>query len=219
VAISDDGATLAVGSPFDDGDEQSTFENPTTNAPSAGAAYIFATTNRTTWPLQAYLKAPNAAENDRLGSAVALSADGNEVAIGAPGEDGDTTSTLNDDNDNLSDAGAVYVFTRTESLWSPAPAYLKPSTSFELANFGGSLSMTDDANVLAVGPPSDRTVTPEKAAAFVYVRVGNAWLEQTKLADTGPSEEFSTVLLTADGSTLFVGAENSAAPIGTVHVY
>ena len=70
------------------------------------------------------------------------------------------------------------------------------------------MSLTADANVLATG------------AAFIYVRVGNAWLEQTRPADIVASSDFNS-LLTADGLTLFVGAEpGPPSPSGyTVNVY
>ena len=220
VAVSSDGSTIAVGAPFDDGDARSTFVSPNTNESQAGAAYIFTTTDRVHWALQAQLKAPNAQEDDLFGIAVALSADGNAVAIGATGEDGNATSTLGESNDDLNGAGAVYVFTRTDSSWSPTPAYLKPSSSFELAHFGASLSLTADAKVLAVGGPEDFNAPP---SAFVYVRVGNAWLEQARLADTVSSDGFLNALLTADGLTLFVSGdkwEGSTFPsAGRVHVY
>jgi hypothetical protein len=77
------------------------------------------------------------------------------------------------------------------------------------------LAMVAAANVLAVTAGGE----PPLGAAFVYVRVGNAWLEQTRLTDTVSTGGFHTVLLSADGLTLFVGAENTTTPSGTVHVY
>lgn len=220
VTISSNGSTIAVGAPFDDGDASSTVENPNTNALLSGAVHIFATTDRVQWLRQAYLKAPNAGSEDVFGFAVALSADGNALAIGAPGEDGDATSSLDDDNDNQESAGAAYVYTRSESGWSTTPAYLKPSSTIEAADFGGSLSLTAQGNELAIGAPFDSSVPDLEGAVFVFVRAGASWLEQIRLAEPA-SREFGVVAFTEDGLTLFVGSQNSiSAPLtGAVHLY
>ena len=208
VAISSNGSLIAVGAPHDDGDASSTVANPNVNAPLSGAVHIFATTDRVQWLRQAYLKAPNASSEDAFGFAVALSADGNVLAIGAIGEDGDATSSLDDDNDNQETAGAVYVYTRSESAWSTTPAYLKPSSTIAGAEFGGSLSLTGHGNELAIAAPFDGSTGRDDGAVFVFVRVGDSWREQIRLADQA-SREFGVVAFTEDGLRLFVGAESS----------
>ena len=209
VAASADGSTLAVGVPFDD-----------EGGAESGAAYVFTTTDRVQWQREAYLKAPNADIEDTFGVAVALSADGNTLAVGAPGEDGDATSTLDVENENLEGAGAAYVFTRGASGWPATPAYIKPSSTIELAEFGSALSLTSGGNALAVGAPSDSSVPTLEGAVFVFLRVGTSWPEQKRF-DGGVAEFGKTVLLTQDGSTLFSGAETSeSTPIaGVVHVH
>lgn len=132
-AISSNGSTIAIGAPLDDGDASSTVENPNANASLAGAVHIFATTDRLQWSHQAYLKAPSAGPEDAFGLALALSADGNGLAIGAIGEDGDATSSLDGDNDNQESAGAVYVYTRSESAWSMTPAGCSASPAQSMA--------------------------------------------------------------------------------------
>ena len=107
------------------------------------------------WQREAYLKAPNAGIEDKFGIAVALSAEGSTLAVGAQNEDGDATSTLDDDNENVEDAGAVYVYTRGATGWSATPVYLKPSTPIEFAQFGSVLSLTTRGDGLAVGAPFD----------------------------------------------------------------
>jgi hypothetical protein len=220
VSISSDGAIVAVAAPFDDGDASSTPQNPNANALVSGAVYVFATTDRLQWPRQAYLKAPNAEAEDVYGIDVALSADGNTLAVGALGEDGDAASTLDGENDNLESAGAVYVYTRSDSGWSATPAYLKPSSSVAAAEFGGSLSLTAQGNQLAVSAPFDVRSPPLAGAVYVFVRVGDVWREQVRFE--GSEAQFgNTVAITPDGASLFVAAEQSNEPptTGTVHVY
>ncbi len=209
VAISGDGATLAVGAPFDD-----------EGAAESGAVYVFATTDRVQWPREAYLKAPNADTEDTFGFAVALSSDGGTLAIGAQGEDGDTTSTLEADNENIESAGAVYVYTRGAAGWSTTPAYLKPSNTIELGEFGSALSLTARGTELAVSAPFDRSVPSLEGAVFVFVRAAASWVEQVRF--DGTAAEFgNSIALTPDAATLFIGAETSmSTPIaGAVQVY
>ena len=59
----------------------------------------------------AYLKASNTGASDRFGYAVALSADGSTLAVGAYGEDSNAMGAGGDQaNDSATDAGAVYVY-------------------------------------------------------------------------------------------------------------
>jgi hypothetical protein len=58
--------------------------------------------------------------NDQFGVSVALSADGSTLAVGAFLEDIGATGIDGDPADNSAvNAGAVYVFTRSGTTWSP----------------------------------------------------------------------------------------------------
>ncbi|HEB59765.1 MAG TPA: hypothetical protein ENJ01_11115 [Gammaproteobacteria bacterium] len=57
------------------------------SAGGAGAAYLF-TWDGGSWMQEAFIKASGTAAGDRFGSTVALSADGNVLAVGAANEDG-----------------------------------------------------------------------------------------------------------------------------------
>src|SRR5712691_5847162 len=82
----------------------------------------------------AYLKASNTKANDHFGNGgaleghgVALSGDGNTLAVGAPYESSGAKGVNGNQNDNsVYSAGAVYVFTRAASGWTQQ-AYLKAS--------------------------------------------------------------------------------------------
>jgi hypothetical protein len=64
-----------------------------------------------------YFKASNTDVYDMFGDAVALSADGNTLAVGASGEASAATGIDGDENDNSMDgAGAVYVFMRSNGI-------------------------------------------------------------------------------------------------------
>src|SRR6266705_2453345 len=86
VALSSDGNTLVVGAPG----EASAGAETDNSAPSAGAVYVY-TRSGAAWSQQAYIKASNPGAGDQFGTSVALSSNGNTLAVGAPGEDSSVT--------------------------------------------------------------------------------------------------------------------------------
>jgi hypothetical protein len=97
VAVSGDGQTIAVGAPFDEG-----------AGPRSGRVFVFRK-GATGWAQEAVLTASNQAAYDSFGYAVALSADGSTLLVGAPGADASATER---------DTGAGDVFRRTGSTWA-----------------------------------------------------------------------------------------------------
>lgn len=85
LAISANGAVIAVGASFDDSDATDAVGNPANRgAPQSGAIHVFALENGA-WQRRAFLKARTAAAQDFFGRYVALSGDGRLVAGGARG--------------------------------------------------------------------------------------------------------------------------------------
>lgn len=249
VAASRDSNTLAVGANGESGAGDGVQADPADNsAINAGAAYVFVNVAGQ-WEQQAYLKAPNSDAGDGFGHAIALSADGNTLAIGAPYEASAAQGMDGDQADNsASDAGAVYVFSRTGSEWAPQ-AYLKAEYGDDADFFGISLALSADGNLLAVGAegddggglgvdadPSDKSA-PESGAVYVYTRSGATWNHSAylKASNTDILDHFggSVALSTAGsaGTLLAVGAywessatvndpaDNSADFAGAVYVF
>jgi hypothetical protein len=109
VALSGDGATLAVGS---SGERSSTIginSTPDDFAPGAGAAYVFQR-NDASWTQLAYVKALFTRAQDSFGSAVSLTADGAMLAVGVVYEQSSTTGIDTIANNAASFAGAAYVY-------------------------------------------------------------------------------------------------------------
>jgi len=80
-----------------------------------------------TFAQQAYLKASNTDIGDAFGNPVAL--DGDTLAVGARGEASIATGINGDQEDNSAiTSGAVYIFTRTNGVWSQQ-AYIKASNT------------------------------------------------------------------------------------------
>jgi trimeric autotransporter adhesin len=111
VALSADGDTLAVGAPLEDSNATGVNGDGANNdASNSGAVYVF-TRAGATWAQQAYVKASNTGANDRFGHSVALSADGDTLAVGAYFEDSNATGVNGDqDNNAASNSGAVYLY-------------------------------------------------------------------------------------------------------------
>ena len=234
VSLSADGNTLAVSAIAEDSSATGINGDQTDNSLlSAGAVYVFAR-NGSLWEQQAYIKASNPDVDDLFGGSVSLSADGNTLAVGATGEDSNATGINGDQTDNTfagspfaESAGAVYVFTRSESEWEQQ-AYIKASNTDGTDIFGDSVSLSADGNTLAVGAASEGSsatgingdqndnAAEEAGAVYVFRRMGSLWEQQAyiKASNTDAGDSFGEeVSLSADGNTLAVGAvvERSSA--------
>ena len=154
LAISDDGSTIASGAADEDclkpGVNPAGCENDQESNQSSGAAYVFVRTG-TTWTQQVFLKASNPGKEDWFGVRIAISGDGNTVAVGAQNEDS-AAKGINgkQDDDSASEAGAVYLFTRTGTAWTQH-SYVKASNTRAGDEFGSSLALTRDGRTLLVG--------------------------------------------------------------------
>lgn len=228
IAISGDGSTVAVGAYHEDSGADGVDGNQLDDsAPDAGAVYIY-TRSGASWTQQAYVKAFNSDAGDVFGVSVALSNDGNTLAVGGYREDSGSNGVDGDQTDNSApDAGAVYVFTRTGGVWSQQ-AYVKASNSESGDHFGSYIGLSGDGNTLCVGArfedgagigvggnQADNSAT-DAGAVYIFAHNGGAWSQQAyiKASNTGSGDLFGAMVsLSNDGNTLAVGArhEDSAA--------
>jgi hypothetical protein len=228
IALSADGNTLAVAALGEDSSATGIDGNQADNSASgSGAVYVFARIGGV-WGQQAYVKASNTQDNDQFGTGLAISADGNTLAVGAPGEDGGVAGIDGNQADNtLPSAGAAYVFVRSGTAWSQQ-AYVKASNPNASDLFGGAVALSADGNTMAVGASAERSNATgvggneadnslaNAGAAYVFARSGTTWTQQAyvKASNTGAGDSFGTsVALSGDGVTLAIGAtaEDSAA--------
>ena len=186
-AVAIDGDTIVVGA-FSEASNQTTITNGTTassdnSATLAGAAYVFQRTD-STWSHQAYLKPPNLGADDRFGNAVAI--EGNTILVSSIFEDNNQTTVTNgsmpNDDNSLSNSGAVYVFQRSGSTWV-FRAYLKAPNADVDDRFGNAISISGDTAVVGVNleDSNQNTITNgptastnnsalTSGAAFVFIR-------------------------------------------------
>jgi hypothetical protein len=198
VAISDDGNTLAVSTPYGTG--------------AIGHVYVF-TRSAGTWSQQAMLSPTTTEPSDFFGWSVSISGNGDMIAAGATSE----ASGTGDVNDNSAPAaGAVYVFTRAGTIWDQQ-AYIKPLTPEMGDNFGYRVALSSDTTTLAVSAPFEDSGTTSPTdnsaafagAAYVFTRSGLVWTQQAylKASNIDAGDAFGkTLAINANGSTLVVGA-------------
>ena len=97
------------------------------------------------------MKGFNTRINDQFGWALAISRDGNTIAVGSHLEDSGAKGINGDEKDaSMEDAGAAYIYMRNGDTWNPA-AYVKALNPKPSAEFGISVALNSDGKVLAVG--------------------------------------------------------------------
>ena len=234
VALSADGATLAVGSAGESSVERTIngYYYAAKIRADSGAVHVYAH-RAGVWTTEAFIKAENADNNDAFGASVSLSADGNELAVGAPFESSSATLINGSRNNNdAADAGAVYTYTRRATTWSQND-YIKASNARSGARFGSSVTLSANGLVLAVGAiwensatrgpsaiPAGRPPNGERSsgegAVYVFDRQKADWnwspKQFLKATNADKGDLFGvSVALSSTGSALAVGAIGEAS--------
>jgi lipocalin len=193
VALSGDGNTAIVGGRGDNLD--------------AGAAWVF-TRSGGVWTQQgSKLVGSGVSGAGQQGYSVALSADGTTAIVGGP-------------DDNAS-AGAVWIFTRSGSIWTQQGAKLVGSGAAGAADQGYAVALSGDGNTAIVGGYTDNSDT---GAAWVFTRSGGGVWTQLgpKLIGSGAvgtALQGHSVALSADGTTAIVGGPGDNSNTGAVWIF
>ncbi len=183
VAISGDGDTALVGSPLEEG--------------RTGAVRTFVRTGSTWSQLGPKIKGESSGKA-LFGRSVAISTDGQEALIGAPGSA--TASFLRRSSDGWTQEGPTIEGPR------------KASTG----RFGRTVALSGDGTVAFIGGPG---LEGDAGAVWAYVHEEGAWQQQGPIL-TGGGEETagghfgSGLALSEDGSTALVGANGDDEGIG-----
>jgi len=163
------------------------------------------------WQEQATLRADrtnSSPQSVRFGSAVSLSADGNTLVVGSFTDFTEGTGSFSIDSGGR--AGAVYVFTRSDSVWNQQ-AYLKSTRDCPVTRMGTALSLDASGDFLAAG--GDRA-----NAVLLYNREEGNWSEQAciQASNAADFDGFGrSVSLSSDGSLLAIGApDEESASVG-----
>ena len=155
--------------------------------------------------------ATNGSSGANQGSSVAISADGNTAIVGGYF-----------DNNGL---GAAWIYTNSGGIWTQQGAKLLGTGASGLVLQGSSVAISADGNTAIVGGPYDNNKT---GAVWVYTRSDTVWTQQgSKLVGTGAINDIngygamqgSSVSLSADGNTVFVGGPNDNNGDGAVWIF
>lgn len=192
VALSADGNNVLEGGPYDDS--------------HVGAAWVF-TRSGSSWTQQGNKLVGNGAVgNAWQGTSVALSADGNTAFIGGP--------------EDSSGAGAVWVFTRSGSVWTQQGNKLVGTGYTFSPAEGATIALSSDGNTALIGGFVDNL---NVGAVWVFVRSGTTWTQQgNKLVGTGSvgmSQQGTAVALSADGNTALIGGSYDNSGAGAAWVF
>ena len=190
VSISGDYAALGRGNDYANG----------------GSAYIFRREG-TNWVEEMKLTASNGSVDDDFGWSISIS--GDFVVVGAPG-----------DNDNGTNAGSAYVFTREGTNWVEQQ---KLTASDGVAYDGFGYSVSNDGDYAVIGARFDPNVGPGFGSAYVFRREEASWIEEAKLtASDGAAYDGFGFSVSISGDYTVVGSYNdddNGVNSGSVYLY
>ncbi len=196
-SVSISGDTALVGAYSDDD-----------NGFGSGSAYVF-TLSDGVWTQQAKLLPSDGGGGQRFGWSVSVSAD--TAIIGARFDD-----------DNGSESGSAYIFTRSEGVWTQQ-AKLLPNDGAEFGEFGYAVSITNDGVTAIIGSPGDDDNGSIAGAAYVFTREFGSWVQLAKLlpADGSLVDAFGRSVAIS-GDTAVAGApfnDDNGANSGSAYVF
>lgn len=144
-----------------------------------------------------------------FGSAVAISYDGKTAIIGAP-----TASGV------ISGQGAAYIFVRSDTVWSQQSKLLSSFLSVGAGDsVGQSVAISADGNTAVVGAPNaDPYSQLNQGSVSIFTRSDTTWAPSWGIvaSDGVAGDNFGTsVAISADASTILVGAPNATPTIYT----
>ena len=240
VAISSDGATVAIAAPYNDG-----------VGSNAGQVRVYQYINNTWTKIGADIDGE--AIYDESGTAVAVSSDGTTVAIGAIGNagggsvaghvrvyknitgtwtkigadiDGEaagdqsggsvsissdgTTVAIGASNNGGSYAGHVRVYKNITGTWTKIGADIDGEAAGDFS--GGSVTISSDATTVAIGARSNDGGGNNAGQVRVYKYISSTWTKIGADIDGEAAGDLSggSVSISSDGTTVAIGARNNA---------
>ena len=195
VSLSADGSTVAIGAITNGG-----------NGSNSGHVRIYRL-NSGNWQ-QLGGDIDGEAAGDFSGVSVSLSADGSTVAIGAFANDG-----------NGSDSGHVRIYRLNSGNWQQLGDDIDGEAAYD--SFGVSVSLSADGSTVAIGANRNDGNGSDSGHVRIYrINSGN-WQQVGDDIDGEAAGDFSgaSVSLSADGSTVAIGAPQFGGAAGYVRIY
>jgi hypothetical protein len=193
VAISADGNTIAVGGyAISDG---------------KGATWVFKRSGTAWTQVGTKLIGSNGTSEDNQGTSVALSSDGNTLAVGAPG--------------NEDEVGAVWIFTYSQGSYTESAGPIVGTSATGTSKQGTSIALSSDGKTLAFGGTGN---DENLGATWVFKHNGSSYVEESDgpligTGATGASRQGASLALSADGNTLAVGGYVDNNNLGATWIF
>jgi len=187
VALSADGNTAIVGGPGDNPWDRSV----PFGLGAAGAAWVF-TRSGGVWTQQNKLVGTGAVA--RLGTSIALTADGNVAIVGGFAEDG----------------GVALVFTRAGGQWTQDK---RLAGTGAVGKSAPSLALSADGSVVILGSSNDNGGV---GAAWIFTR-GAYWSRDKHLVESGPAKGAASA--SVDSGVVMVGRSNDNGGVSAATVF
>ena len=136
---------------------------------------------------------PGVTEGDKFGYSVAV--DGDIAVVGA----------YRDGENDVTDSGAAYVFTRSGGVVWDRGVKLTASDGAPYNNFG--ISVAVDGETVVVGAPGDDDNGTDSGSVYVFTNTNGVWSQAAKLtASDGATFDYFGQSVAVSGDTILVGA-------------
>ena len=137
--------------------------------------------------------------NVEFGVVIGITGKGDRILVGAPGAQKGSDAGV----------GCVYVFERnSDGEYVIVDGIYSPVTSVS-GNFGSSLSLTRDGNILAVGAATESVNTTNAGAVYIFEYIDGSYIFKQQLKASNEEEEGqfgSSVAIASDSLDIVVGA-------------
>jgi hypothetical protein len=198
VSLSSDGAVVAIGAIFNDG-----------NGTDSGSVRVYKNTSGSWVKIGADIDGE--AVGDRSGISVSLSSDGAVVAVGAPYNAG-----------NGSNSGSVRLYKNTAGTWAQIGADIGGEAAGDFS--GISMSLSSDGSVVAIGAIGNDENGTDSGSVRLYKNTSSSWVQIGADIDGEAANDESgfSVSLSSDGSVKAIGApynDGNGADSGSVRLY
>lgn len=206
VSINGDGTRCVFGAPFD-----------TVSSKTKCGSVVTYVRSGTTWTKEFTLSASDGAANDNFGTAVTISSDSSRIIVGSP---------LSDPN-NVSSAGAVYVFVYQFSWYYLEAKLIGPGASIANDLFGAAVAVDSTGTRVLIGAyGADPNSLSAAGVAYVFARSGTTWAWEATVSafDKKANDQFGIAVdIDNTGTRLVVSANKSSAggktSAGAVYVF
>jgi FG-GAP repeat len=168
------------------------------------------------WTFQAAINGTE--QSSRFSEAIDFNPSDGGLLVGAPGTLAEGTSTSQ---------GAAYYYSFTSSSWAQRGGVIRGDTDVYAANedFGYSVAVSGNED-LAIGAPRssvENIIERGRVYTFAFDASSASWARKgsgsTTLGEAGSDFYGSSVDVSADGSTLVVGAPGHSSGAGAIYIY